>query len=47
MSIEYVAPIIENAFTIDFKTIFAVIFRTAIVTLLIVFVALLRNYDFR
>jgi uncharacterized membrane protein YcaP (DUF421 family) len=38
MSIEYVGPIIENAFTIDFKTIFAIIFRTAIVTLLIVFV---------
>jgi len=38
MSIEYVGPIIENAFNIDFKTLFAVIFRTAIVTLLIVFV---------
>ena len=33
-----VSEIIENAFNIDFKTIFAVIFRTAIVTLLIVFV---------
>lgn len=29
---------IENAFNIDFNTIFAVTFRTAIVTLLIVFV---------
>jgi uncharacterized membrane protein YcaP (DUF421 family) len=39
MSIELlVSEIIENAFNIDFKTIFAVIFRTAIVTLLIVFV---------
>jgi len=38
MSIEYVVPIIENAFNIDFKTMFAVVFRTAIVTLLIVFV---------
>ena len=38
MSIEYVTPIIENAFNIDFKTLFAVVFRTAIVTLLIVFV---------
>jgi uncharacterized membrane protein YcaP (DUF421 family) len=34
----FVSEIIENAFNIDFKTIFAVIFRTAIVTLLIVFV---------
>ena len=25
MSIEYVGPIIENAFNIDFKTLFAVI----------------------
>ena len=33
-----VLEIIENAFNIDFKTIFSVIFRTAIVTLLIVFV---------
>ena len=33
-----VSEIIENAFTIDFNTIFAVTFRTAIVTLLIVFV---------
>jgi uncharacterized membrane protein YcaP (DUF421 family) len=33
-----VSEIIENAFNIDFKTIFAVTFRTAIVTLLIVFV---------
>jgi uncharacterized membrane protein YcaP (DUF421 family) len=33
-----VSEIIENAFNIDFNTIFAVIFRTAIVTLLIVFV---------
>ena len=33
-----VSEIIENAFNIDFKTIFSVIFRTAIVTLLIVFV---------
>ncbi len=39
MSIELlVSEIIENAFTIDFNTIFAVTFRTAIVTLLIVFV---------
>ncbi len=38
MSIEYVVPIIENAFNIDFKTLFAVVFRTAIVTLLIVFI---------
>lgn len=39
MAIELViSEIIENAFNIDFKTIFAVIFRTAIVTLLIVFV---------
>jgi uncharacterized membrane protein YcaP (DUF421 family) len=39
MSIEIVASeIIENAFNIDFKMIFSVIFRTAIVTLLIVFV---------
>jgi uncharacterized membrane protein YcaP (DUF421 family) len=38
MSIEYVTPIIDNAFNIDFKTLFAVVFRTAIVTLLIVFV---------
>ena len=33
-----VSQVIENAFNIDFNTIFAVIFRTAIVTLLIVFV---------
>ena len=33
-----VSEIIENAFSIDFNTIFAVIFRTAIVTLIIVFV---------
>src|SRR5215212_11953436 len=39
MSIELIiSQIIENAFNIDLKTIFAVIFRTAIVTLLIVFV---------
>jgi uncharacterized membrane protein YcaP (DUF421 family) len=39
MSIELVvSEIIENAFNPDFKTISAVIFRTAIVTLLIVFV---------
>ena len=38
MSIEYVVPIIENAVNIDFKTLFAVVFRTAIVTLLIVFI---------
>ena len=33
-----VSQIIENAFNVDFQMIFAVIFRTAIVTLLIVFV---------
>ncbi|HEX7141211.1 MAG TPA: hypothetical protein VF222_01905 [Nitrososphaeraceae archaeon] len=33
-----VSEIIENAFNIDFNTIFAVTYRTAIVTLLIVFV---------
>ncbi|HET8792912.1 MAG TPA: YetF domain-containing protein [Nitrososphaeraceae archaeon] len=33
-----ISGIIENAFNIDYKTIFAVIFRTTIVTLLIVFV---------
>jgi uncharacterized membrane protein YcaP (DUF421 family) len=39
MSIELlVSNVIESAFNIDFKTIFAVIFRTAVVTLLIVFV---------
>ena len=39
MSIELVvSQIVENAFNIDFKTMFAVIFRTTIVTLLIVFV---------
>jgi uncharacterized membrane protein YcaP (DUF421 family) len=39
MSMELaISGIIENAFNIDYKTIFAVIFRTAIVTLLIVFV---------
>jgi uncharacterized membrane protein YcaP (DUF421 family) len=34
----FISEIIENAFNIDFNTIFAVTFRTAIVTLLIVFV---------
>ena len=39
MSMELlISEIIENAFNIDYKTIFAVILRTAIVTLLIVFV---------
>jgi hypothetical protein len=39
MSIELILQIIENAFNVDFKMMFAVlIFRTAIVTLLIVFV---------
>ena len=38
MSIELISQIIENAFNIDFKMMFAVIFRTTIVTLLIVFV---------
>jgi uncharacterized membrane protein YcaP (DUF421 family) len=39
MSMELaISGIIENAFNIDYKTIFAVIFRTTIVTLLIVFV---------
>ena len=33
-----ISEIIENAFNIDYKTIFAVIFRTTIVTLLIVFI---------
>jgi uncharacterized membrane protein YcaP (DUF421 family) len=33
-----VSEIIENAFNVDYKTLFAVVFRTAIVTLLIVFV---------
>jgi uncharacterized membrane protein YcaP (DUF421 family) len=33
-----IAEIIKNAFNVDFNTIFAVIFRTTIVTLLIVFV---------
>ncbi|HET7642044.1 MAG TPA: YetF domain-containing protein [Nitrososphaeraceae archaeon] len=33
-----ISGIIENAFNIDYKTMFAVIFRTTIVTLLIVFV---------
>ncbi|HEX5187601.1 MAG TPA: YetF domain-containing protein [Nitrososphaeraceae archaeon] len=33
-----ISEIVENAFNIDYKTIFAVIFRTTIVTLLIVFV---------
>ncbi len=33
-----VSEIIENAFNMDYKMMFAVIFRTAIVTLLIVFV---------
>ena len=30
MSIKYVGPIIENAFNVDFNTIFAVIFRMTI-----------------
>jgi len=40
MAIELLAisEIIKNAFNVDFNTIFAVIFRTTIVTLLIVFV---------
>ena len=39
MAIELVvSEIVENAFNIDMKTLFAVIFRTTIVTLLIVFV---------
>jgi hypothetical protein len=38
MPLEYVRPILENALNIDFKTLFALIFRKAIVTLLIVFV---------
>ena len=39
MSMELIiSEIIENAFNIDYKTILAVIFRTAIVTLLIVFI---------
>jgi uncharacterized membrane protein YcaP (DUF421 family) len=39
MSMELaISGIIENAFNIDYKTMFAVIFRTTIVTLLIVFV---------
>ena len=39
MSIELVvSDILENAFNIDYKMMFSVIFRTAIVTLLIVFV---------
>jgi uncharacterized membrane protein YcaP (DUF421 family) len=39
MSIELaISEIVKNAFNVDFNTIFAVIFRTTIVTLLIVFV---------
>jgi uncharacterized membrane protein YcaP (DUF421 family) len=38
ISIELISQIIENAFNVDFKMMFAIIFRTAIVTLLIVFV---------
>jgi hypothetical protein len=39
MPIELVlSGIIENAFNIDYKIMFAVIFRTAIITLLIVLV---------
>ena len=38
MSIELKSQIIENAFNVDFKMMFSVIFRTTIVTLLIVFV---------
>ena len=39
MAIELaISEIIKNAFNVDFNTIFAVIFRTTIVTLLIVFV---------
>ncbi|MGZ5491422.1 MAG: DUF421 domain-containing protein [Nitrososphaeraceae archaeon] len=38
MPIELILQIIESAFNVDFKMMFAVIFRTTIVTLLIVFV---------
>ena len=38
MPIELISQIIESAFNVDFKMMFAVIFRTTIVTLLIVFV---------
>ena len=38
MSVELISGIIESAFNVDFKMMFAVIFRTTIVTLLIVFV---------
>jgi uncharacterized membrane protein YcaP (DUF421 family) len=39
MSIQLVlSPILENAFNIDFNTVFAVTFRASIVTLFIVFV---------
>jgi uncharacterized membrane protein YcaP (DUF421 family) len=39
MTIELLlSNIIENAFNVDFNTLFAVTFRTAIVTILIVFV---------
>jgi uncharacterized membrane protein YcaP (DUF421 family) len=38
MLIEFVSPIIENAFNIDISSMVAIIFRTAIVTFLIVFV---------
>jgi len=39
MSIELaISEIVENAFNIDYKMMFAIIFRTTIVTLLIVFV---------
>ena len=38
MPIELISQIIENAFNVDLKMMFAVIFRTTIVTLLIVFV---------
>jgi uncharacterized membrane protein YcaP (DUF421 family) len=38
MPIEFISGIVENAFNTDPKTIFAVTFSTAIVTLLIVFV---------
>ena len=38
MSVELISGIIESAFNVDFKMMIAVIFRTTIVTLLIVFV---------
>jgi hypothetical protein len=38
MPIELISEIIENAFNMDYKMMLAVTFRTAIVTLLIVFV---------